>query len=72
MDDFEFVEELKKEEIKIEEKKEVKEVKKFKDPEKIKNIMKNIHMKTPDWAKNMKDSDFLFMAKKMISNKIKK
>jgi len=72
VDDFEFVEESKKEEIKLEEKKEVKEIKKFKDPEKIKNIMKNIHIKTPEWAKNMKDSDFLSMAKKMIFNKAKK
>ena len=73
--DFEFIEEQKKEEIKEEIKKEVKDEKKinkFKDPEKIKNLMKTIHMKEPSWAKNMKDSDFLTMAKNMIYNKNKK
>ena len=58
----------KKKEEKIEEKK----VNKFKDPQKIKNLMKTIHIKEPTWAKNMKDSDFLAMAKKMIYNKNKK
>ena len=34
--------------------------------------MKSINIKTPDWAKNMNDSDFIAMAKKFISNKSKK
>ena len=72
MDDFEFVEEEKKEDLKKEEPKETKKINKFKDPEKIKNIMKSINIKTPDWAKNMNDSDFIAMAKKFISNKSKK
>ena len=65
------MEESKKEE-KNEEIKEEKKINKFRDPQKIKNLMKNIHIKEPSWAKNMSDSDFLAMAKRMISNKNKK
>ena len=35
-------------------------------------LMKTINIKEPSWAKNMKDADFLAMAKKIISNKNKK
>ena len=56
------------------EKKEENKIKKssFKDPEKIKNLMKSIKIKEPSWAKNMNDNAFLAMAKKMISDKKKK
>ena len=44
----------------------------FKDPDKIKNLMKSINIKTPQWAKSMTDSDFLNMAKRIINPKNKK
>ena len=44
----------------------------FKDPDKIKNLMKSINIKPPQWAKNMTDSDFLNMAKRVINSKNKK
>ena len=57
LNDFEFVEEEPKKEA---EKKEENKIKKssFKDPEKIKNLMKSIKIKEPSWAKNMNDNAF--------------
>ena len=44
----------------------------FKDLGKIKNLMKNINIKPPQWAKKMIDCDFLNMAKRIINSKNKK
>lgn len=41
----------------------------IKNPEKIKAAMKSLNIKTPEWAKNLSDEDFMFRVKTYLKNK---
>lgn len=69
INDFEFTEDIKIEEKKIE----IQNIKRknspIKNPEKIKAAMKSLNIKTPEWAKNLSDEDFMFRVKTYLKNK---
>ena len=67
INDFEFTEDIKIEEKKIEQKK-IKNSP-IKNPEKIKEAMKSLNIKPPEWAKNLTDEDFMFRVKTYLKNK---
>ena len=67
INDFEFTEDIKVEEKKIEQKK--RKNSPIKNPEKIKEAMKSLNIKPPEWAKNLTDEDFMFRVKTYLKNK---
>jgi hypothetical protein len=67
INDFEFTEDIKIEEKKIEQKK--RKNSPIKNPEKIKEAMKSLNIKPPEWAKNLTDEDFMFRVKTYLKNK---
>ena len=69
IDDFEFVDDDKKDSIKVENKNIKRERSPIKNPEKIKQAMKSINIKPPEWAKNLSDEDFMFRVKTYLRNK---
>ena len=62
---------LNKEEIKNDKKGNKRSSSPVNDPESVKLSMKSLNFKTPIWAENMSDQDFLNMAKNIISSKKK-
>ena len=69
IDDFEFVDDDKKDSKKVENKNIKRERSPIKNPEKIKQAMKSINIKPPEWAKNLSDEDFMFRVKTYLRNK---
>ena len=69
IDDFEFVDDDKKDSTKVENKNIKRERSPIKNPEKIKQAMKSINIKPPEWAKNLSDEDFMFRVKTYLRNK---
>ena len=69
VDDFEFVDDDKKDSKKVENKNIKRERSPIKNPEKIKQAMKSINIKPPEWAKNLSDEDFMFRVKTYLRNK---
>ena len=71
INDFEFTEDIKVED----KKKEVQNIKRknspIKNPDKIKEAMKSLNIKPPEWAKNLSDEDFMFRVKTYLKNKKK-
>lgn len=67
LEDFDFVDSEIKKEVKVIKRK----TSPVKNPEKIKNAMKSIKLKPPEWAKNLSDKDFLFRAKNFLKAKSK-
>ena len=69
IDDYEFVDDDKKDSKKVENKNIKRERSPIKNPEKIKQAMKSINIKPPEWAKNLSDEDFMFRVKTYLRNK---
>lgn len=61
MNDIEFIKEPIKKEVK-------RKCSPIKNPEKIKEVMRSIHIKPPKWAENLSDEEFLKRAKQFFSN----
>jgi len=62
---------INKEEIKDDKKDNKRSSSPVHDPESVKLSMKSLNFKTPIWAENMSDKDFINMARNMISSKKK-
>jgi len=60
---------INKEEIKDDKKDNKRSSSPVHDPESVKLSMKSLNFKTPIWAENMSDKDFINMARNMISSK---
>ena len=62
-------EEIKENNKKVKQKENKKQLSPIKNAENVKNAMKLLNFKTPKWAENMTNKDFINMAKKIISSK---